>query len=71
MINYKYQELQVASLQIYETLKWAYKNKIKFLDIGVSQLYKNNQIIPHDSLINFKEQFGSQAMIRKVMKLKL
>ena len=71
MINYDYQELQVASLQIYETLKWAYKNKIKFLDIGVSQLYKNDKIIPHDSLINFKEQFGSQAMIRKVMKLKL
>ncbi len=71
MINYEYQELQVASLQIYETLKWAYKNKIKFLDIGVSQLYKNDKIIPHDSLINFKEQFGSQAMIRKVMKLKL
>ena len=71
MINYEYQELQVASLQIYETLKWAYKNKIKFLDIGVSQLYENDKIIPHDSLINFKEQFGSQAMIRKVMKLKL
>ena len=26
MINYQYQELQVASLQIYETLKWAHKN---------------------------------------------
>ena len=36
-----------------------------------SELYKNDKIIPHDSLINFKEQFGSQAMIRKVMKLKL
>ena len=71
MINYDYQELQVASLQIYETLKWAYQNKIQFLDIGVSQLYKNNTIIPHDSLINFKEQFGAQTMIRKVMKLKL
>jgi len=71
MINYQYQELQVASLQIYETLKWAHKNKLKILDIGVSQLYKDNQIIPHDSLINFKEQFGAQAMIRKVMKLKL
>ena len=37
----------------------------------ISQLYKNNQIIPHNSLINFKEQFGAKAMIRKVMKLKL
>ena len=71
MINYNYQELQIASLQIYETLKWAYENKIPFLDNGVSQLYENNKIIPHNSLINFKEQFGAQAMIRKVMQLKL
>ena len=47
------------------------KNKLKFLDIGVSQKYEGNKIIPHESLINFKEQFGAQAMIRKVMKLKL
>tara|TARA_Y100001970_G_scaffold63393_1_gene81183 strand:+ start:6002 stop:6952 length:951 start_codon:yes stop_codon:yes gene_type:complete len=71
MINYDYQHLQIASIQIYESLKWAKKNNLKFLDIGVSQIYKNNQIVPHESLINFKEQFGAQAMIRKVMKLKL
>ena len=47
------------------------KNKLNFLDIGVSQLYKNSEIIPHESLINFKEQFGAKTMIRKVMKLKL
>ena len=47
------------------------KNNLKYLDIGVSQLYIKNEIIPHESLINFKEQFGAQAMIRKVMKLKL
>ena len=35
------------------------------------KLYKDDKIIPHDSLINFKEQFGAQAMIRKVMKLNL
>ena len=71
MINYKYQSLLIASLQIYESLKWAKQNNLKFLDIGVSQLYKNDKIVPHESLINFKEQFGAEAMIRKVMKLKL
>lgn len=71
MIDYDYQNLQVSSLQIYESLKWAKKNKLNFLDIGVSQLYKDSEIIPHESLINFKEQFGAKTMIRKVMKLKV
>jgi len=71
MIDYDYQNLQVSSLQIYESLKWAKKNKLNYLDIGVSQLYKDSEIIPHKSLINFKEQFGAKTMIRKVMKLKL
>ena len=71
MIDYDYQNLQIASIQIYESLKWAKNTQLKFLDIGVSQLYQGNKIIPHESLINFKEQFGAQAMIRKVMKLKL
>ena len=52
-------------------LKWAKENKLHYLDIGVSQLYKKNIIVPHNSLIHFKEQFGAQAMIRKVMELKL
>jgi len=71
MIDYEYQSLQVSSLQIYASLIWAKENNLKFLDIGVSQLYEGNQIIPHESLINFKEQFGAKTMIRKVMKLKL
>ena len=71
MINYKYKHLQPASIQIYESLKWAKKNGLHYLDIGVSQLYHENKIVPHDSLIQFKEQFGAKAMIRKVMKLTL
>ena len=71
MIDYEYKDLQVASLQIYESLKWAKKNGLDYLDIGVSQLYDGDKIMPHESLINFKEQFGAKAMIRKVMKLKL
>ena len=57
--------------QIYESLKWAKNLGLNYLDIGVSQLYEGDKIIPHESLINFKEQFGAKAMIRKVMKLKL
>ena len=71
MIDYDYQDLQIGSLQIYQSLKWAKENKLNYLDIGVSQLYKKNIIVPHNSLIHFKEQFGAQAMIRKVMELKL
>ena len=71
MINYEYKDLQVASLQIYQSLRWAKENKLQYLDIGVSQLYDEEKIIPHDSLINFKEKFGAKAMIRKVMNLKL
>ena len=71
MIDYKYKDLQSASLQIYKSLEWAKQNGLRYLDIGVSQLYEDEKIIPHDSLINFKEQFGAKAMIRKVMKLKL
>ena len=54
MIDYDYQHLQIATIQIYESLKWAKNNKLKFLDIGVSQKYEDNKIIPHESLINFK-----------------
>ena len=71
MIDYNYKDLQVASLQIYESLKWALKNNLRYFDIGVSQLYEKNKIIPHESLIHFKEQFGSKAMIRKVMSIKI
>ena len=40
--------------------------KLKFLDLGVSQISsETNPISPHKSLIYFKEQFGSIAIIRK------
>ena len=29
--------------------------------------YDKNKIIPHESLISFKEKFGAKAMIRKVL----
>ena len=66
MINYEFQEMQPASIQIYESINWAIKCKLKFLDLGVSQISsETNPISPHKSLILFKEQFGSIAIIRK------
>ena len=51
MIDYEYQNLQVSSLQIYESLKWAYAHKLQFLDIGVSQLYEENKIQSGDIVV--------------------
>ena len=42
------------------------------IDFGVSHTPEHdNPLQPKLSLIQFKEQFGAQAMIRKVMKIKL
>lgn len=66
MINYEFQELQPASIQIYESINWAKKCKFNFLDLGISQIpSKKNPISPHKSLIYFKEQFGSIGITRK------
>ncbi len=67
MIDYKYKDLQVASIQVYKSMLWAKLEGLKYFDIGVSQLYDKNKIIPHESLISFKEKFGAKAMIRKVL----
>ena len=67
MIDYEYKDFQVASVQIYKSILWAKLEGLKYFDIGVSQLYDNNRIIPHESLISFKEKFGAKAMIRKVL----
>ena len=59
-------ELQPATLQIIESIKWAQQNKIQYLDFGVSQKsLKKNPIAPSPSLIKFKEQFSSSGFIRK------
>ena len=66
VINYKYKELQPATLQIIESIKWAQKNNLQYLDFGVSQQQlKNNPIAPSPSLIKFKEQFNASGFIRK------
>jgi len=66
MINYDYKDFQPASIQIFESINWAIKQKLEFLDLGVSQKPKGTEpLTPHESLICFKEQLGSQIVIRK------
>lgn len=68
MIDDNYRELQPASLQIWETVRWAHGEGFKYLDFGVSQLpLAENPLTPSKSLILFKEHFGSRNMIRKAM----
>ena len=68
MINHKYADLQIATIQVMESIKWAHKKKISFLDFGVSHEPNNeNPLIPKLSLIKFKEEFGAFGMIRSVL----
>tara|TARA_Y100000590_G_C15710311_1_gene1010028 strand:- start:455 stop:1444 length:990 start_codon:yes stop_codon:yes gene_type:complete len=65
MINYKYQKYNPATYQLYTILEWAKSKKYDFVDFGVSQISTNTDpLSPHYSLINFKEQFGSNGMLR-------
>ena len=69
MINHKYAELQIATIQVIESIKWAHEQNISFLDFGVSHEPNNeNPLIPKMSLIKFKEQFGSSSVLRTVYK---
>ena len=66
MINYNYIDLQPATIQIYESIKWVAEKKMQYLDLGVSQKPKDkNPLTPHETLINFKEQLGAKSIIRK------
>ena len=66
MIDYVHKEFQAASIQVFESINWAKKFNLKYLDLGVSQMPKSkNPLKPHKTLIYFKEQFGSSAIIRK------
>ena len=66
MINYDFRDMQPAAIQIFESIKWAKKQNLQFLDLGVSQKPKaENPLTPHTSLISFKEQLGATTIIRK------
>ena len=68
MIDYQFVNLQIASLQVIESIKWACKNNYKFLDFGISHQPDHvNPLTPKMSLIKFYVQFAIQtkAMIKK------
>ena len=72
MINYKYAKLQIAVIQIIETIKWAYENNLTYLDFGVShEAGLNNFLIPKMSLIKFKEEFGAFGSVRTLLNKKI
>ena len=65
MIDYQYQKYHPATYQLYKVLEWSKIKKFHFVDFGVSQrATKLDTLSPHYSLINFKEQFGSNGMLR-------
>jgi len=72
MIDYNYVELQIAVIQVIESIKWAYKNNFKFLDFGVShEPEQMNPLAPKMSLIKFKHEFGAIGSLRLVMNKKI
>ena len=65
MIDYRYEKYHQATYQLYKVLDWSKTNGYHFVDVGVSQIStKTDSLSPHYSLINFKEQFGSNGMLR-------
>ena len=68
MINYKFSNLQIATIQVIESIRWAHKHKYKYLDFGVShEIGENYFLIPKMSLIKFKEEFGAFGALRLVL----
>ena len=71
MIDYKYKNLQAASIQIFESINWAKKMNLQQLDLGVSQQPNSlDPLEPHKNLIKFKEQFGATAILRNAFEKK-
>lgn len=66
MIDYKFSDLQPATIQVIETIKWAKQMGFRMLDFGVSQDPKaENPLTPSKPLIRFKEELTSRSVIRK------
>ncbi len=67
MIDYNYLDFHPSTLQIIETINWAKNRGYSHLDFGISHEPKaENPLTPSESLIRFKEEFGSRVSIRKV-----
>ena len=65
MLLYEYEHLRPVYLIMYETVRWAYENNYKWVDIGVSQdTSAEDPMTPSLSLIYFKERFDSRGVLR-------
>jgi len=68
MIDYQFSAMQISTIQILESIKWAHENNIKYLDFGVSHESGEQHLLePKMSLIKFKEEFGSFGVVRSVL----
>ena len=66
MIDYNYIHLQSATLQSIEIISNSSSKNIHTLDFGVSHNPSlENPLTPSKSLIQFKEEMGGFAIIRK------
>ncbi len=66
MIDYEYQHLQPATLQVMEVIRWGKEMGFSTLDFGVSQDPKaEDPLTPSPQLIRFKEELTARGMIRK------
>ena len=68
MINYEFSDMQISTIQILESIRWAQEHNIKFLDFGVSHEFgAEHPLTPKISLIKFKEEFGGIGSLRLVL----
>tara|TARA_Y100000996_G_C22518979_1_gene641655 strand:- start:711 stop:1595 length:885 start_codon:yes stop_codon:yes gene_type:complete len=69
VVKDEYKKTQLASLQLFLCMQEAYKNNKTIIDFGVSHHPENKDPLePKLSLIKFKEQFGSNSVLRTVYK---
>ena len=69
VVKEEFRNTQLASLQLFFCIKEAYKNNKTIIDFGVSHSPENKDPLqPKLSLIKFKEQFGSNSVLRTIYK---
>ena len=72
MLLYEYEHLKPIYLIMYETVKRAYEEGYKWVDIGVSQDTKDSDpMTPSLGLIEFKERFDARGVLRSTYHIKL
>ena len=72
MLLYEYEHLKPIQRVMYEVVKWSTENGYKYVDIGVSQDTKaENLMTPSMSLIEFKEKFDAKTTMRNTFYIKL